>query len=354
VVYLYQGERHAGGHAGSRVRFLVLGGTVFVGRHLVSRALQRGHDVTLFNRRRTNPSLFDGIPRLVGDRATGDLGALGTGEWDAVIDVSGRRPESVRATAEVLRDSVRTYCFVSSVAVYARVEPAWTDESSEFLAYDPAAEPLPVALAYGARKVACERMVRASYADRSLIIRPGVVVGPHDPTGRFAHWVERAARGGAVLGPARPEQPVQVIHAEDLADFVLGLLECGGAGTFNCVGPDEPATFADLLEACQTASRTRCEIMWAPDDLLHRHGVHLPLALPASGRHDGAYRRCSVRAAGQGLRNRSLTDSARSTLLWFDEEGGRRMSALPGGEQRALASLLRRSREITQEYGAAR
>jgi 2'-hydroxyisoflavone reductase len=319
------------------MRLLVLGGTGFVGRHLVAEALSRGHDVTLFNRGRTNPELFPEARRRAGDRTTADLSSLRTGEWDSVIDVSGRDPDHVRATADLLHGRVATYCFISSVAVYASMAPMATNEDSRLLADDspPAGEP------YGTRKAACEQIIRTKYFDTSLIFRPGIIVGPYDPFDRFNYWVRRMARGGLVLGPARSHQPVQMIHAEDLATFALQLMERREPGVFNCVGPDVPATFADMLNSCRAVSGAACEIVWAPRHAIHRHGISLPFSLPESGQHDGWFLRSNARAKAHGLRTRSIEECARSTHRWMTSGIDRRTlnAPLPPNEVELLSLL---------------
>jgi 2'-hydroxyisoflavone reductase len=324
------------------MRILVLGGTGFVGRHVVAEALGHGHDVTLFNRGRTNPELFPGARRLIGDRATAELSALKTGEWDGVIDVSGRRPEHVKATADLLHGRVATYCFISTVAVYATQMALPTDEDCRLLVDHAAASRATAGLMYGARKAACEWLIRSKYPDYNLILRPGIVVGPHDPTDRFNHWVSRMARGGAVLGPARPDQPVQMIHAEDLASFAFELLERREPGVFNCVGPDVPSSFEDMLNSCRAASDSPCEIVWAPERLLHTHGISLPFSLPESGQRDGVFLRSNARAKAHGLRNRSTEECARSTLTWITRhiQGGTLNAPLPPNEAELLSVLV--------------
>jgi 2'-hydroxyisoflavone reductase len=332
------------------MRLLVLGGTAFVGRHIVEAALERCHDVTLFNRGRTNPELFAAARQRVGDRITGDLSALKNGEWDGLIDVNGYLPKQVRATAELLRGRVATYCFLSTVAVYATVIPVPTDEDSRLVRYDPETGHMPADFGYGARKVACERIIQSNYPDQNLILRPGIVVGPHDPSNRFNYWVRRMARGGYVLGPPRTHQPVQMIHAEDLATFAVQLMERSEPGVFTCVGL--PTTFADMLNSCRAASEGQCDIVWAPENLLEKQAISLPLTLPESGQLDGAFLRSNSRAKSRGLRNRSIEECARSVLtdIGRDIEGGSLDTPLPTAEADLLGQLLGTPSHSRQTY----
>jgi 2'-hydroxyisoflavone reductase len=322
------------------MRILVLGGTAFVGRHIVDAALRRGHDVTLFNRGRTNPDLFAEARQRVGDRSTGDLSELRNGEWDGLFDVSGRLPEQVRASADLLCGRVATYCFISSVAVYASVTRIPTDEDSRLVRYDPQTSHMPASLRYGARKAASERIIQSNYPDQGLVLRPGIVVGPYDPTNRFNHWVSRMSRSGYVLGPPRTDQPVQMIHAHDLATFAVQLMERNERGVFNCVG--SPTTFADMLNSCRAAADAQCEIVWASERLLGSHGISLPFNLPESGQRDGVFLRSNERAKSRGLQNRSIEQSARSILghIASDIEGGSPEAPVPPTEADLLSQLL--------------
>jgi len=296
------------------MRFLVLGGTSFVGRHFVEAALNGGHDVTLFNRGKTNAELFPAAERRTGDRQASDIDSLKSGEWDAVIDVNGYVPRIVRETAELLHGRVGTYCFISTGSVYADLAAESIDEDSPLHTEVDASVEDVTNESYGPLKVACERTTSEVYGDHALIVRPGIVAGPHDPTGRFTYWVRRLARGGKVLAPARPHQPLQVVHARDQGDFILGLLTAGKHGVFNSVGPDGAVTFSDLLDACAQAAGTTYEVAWAGDEFASEHKIQLPLALPASGAMDGIFLISNARARNAGLRNRDLADTAADTL----------------------------------------
>jgi len=196
------------------MRLLVLGGTKFLGRGVVDAALAAGHDVTLFNRGETNPGLYPDVESLRGDRH-GDLSSLGGREWDAVIDPSGYIPRVVRASAELLRGAVGHYVFVSSISVYAFPFPAGIDESAPL---NPVVEDADEVTGenYGGLKVGCENVVREVFGAAFANVRAGLIVGPHDPTGRFTYWPVRVARGGEVLAPGDPDRAIQVVDVRDL------------------------------------------------------------------------------------------------------------------------------------------
>ncbi len=290
------------------MKLLVLGGTKFLGRHLVDTALAGGHEVTLFNRGQTNPDLFPDAERLRGDR-DGDLSALEDRSWDAVVDMSGYFPRMVRASAELLEGSVGHYTFISSISVYADLsEPV--DESSPLgtLEDETVEEFGPEFENYGPLKALCERAVQETFGDRSLIVRPGYIVGPHDPTDRFTYWPRRAAQGGTMLAPGPPERPVQFIDARDLAEWILRLVEQGSSGVYNAT--DEGVPWRSLVDGA--------DVVWVPDEFLVEHGLgeqELPLwsADPAFSAIHEADVSAAVR---EGLAFRPVEETIRDTLDW--------------------------------------
>ena len=298
------------------MRFLILGGTAFVGRHIVQEALAAGHELTLFNRGVTNPSLFGAVETRKGDRTASDLASLEAGEWDAVVDVNGYVPRVVDEMAATLKDRVGTYCFISTGSVYADHGPIDTDEDARLLEYKGEPTEEITDRSYGPLKVLCERAAQAAYPDASLIIRPGIVAGPYDPTDRFTYWARRIARGGRVLGPERPDQPVQLVHAQDQARFIVRMLEERARGAFNTVGPDEAMTFAEMVAGCAVAAGADVEMVWAPEKVLSDNGVTLQLAMPANGSWDGTFRRSNQRGKDRGFRNRPIAELAADTLEW--------------------------------------
>ncbi|MGX1973190.1 NAD-dependent epimerase/dehydratase family protein [Streptomyces kronopolitis] len=296
------------------MRILVLGGTSFVGRAIVEDALRTGAEVTLFGRGRTGTELFPELTRLIGDRDTGDYTALGTGSWDAVVDVSGYVPRHVGQAMDALGDRVGRYLFLSSHAVYRRegVGPG-SDEDTPRRPPVRETEELTEAT-YGPCKVACEDEVRARYGARATIVRAGKVAGPHDPSDMFTYWVRRVARGGRVAVPGDPRQPVQIIDSRDLARLVVRLLADDRPGAFHAVGPDEPVTLGGLIETCARAAGSRVEVVRVPDDAL-------PLFFPLVRDDWASQQRSPARARAAGLPATPLKVTAADVLAWDRARG---------------------------------
>src|SRR3989440_3422112 len=266
------------------MKLLVLGGTKFLGRHLVEAALARGDEVTLFNRGQHNPEIFPEVEKLRGDR-DGGLDMLRGRRWDAVVDTSGYVPRVVRASAELLAGSVGLYVFVSSVSVYPEFSRP-TDEGSPTATLEDESVEEVTGETYGALKALCERAVEDVMPGRVLTARAGLIVGPYDPTVRFSYWTARVARGGEVLAPAPPRRQVQFIDARDLSGWLLRMAESGGAGVFNANGPDYTLTMGHFLEECRAASRSDARLTWVGEKFLTEMGVgawgELPLWIPAA------------------------------------------------------------------------
>jgi 2'-hydroxyisoflavone reductase len=297
------------------MRLLVLGGTKFLGRHVVAHALADGHEVTTFTRGRTNPELFPDVEHLRGDR-DGGLDALQGGEWDGVVDTSGYVPRIVRQSAELLRDAVRRYVFVSTISVYAEPEDEPDDED--------------VQAHYGALKRACERVVEQVYGERGTSVRAGLIAGPHDPTDRFTYWARRLAAGGDVLAPGRPEQPVQLIDARDLAAWLVRLALHGPGGTFDATGPQR--TLGDVLERLRGSS----SLVWVEEPEGVTPWTELPLWLPADGWF--LMQRDVSAAQAAGLSCRRLEETARDTEAWDRGEPGGRPTLTREREAELLGS----------------
>jgi 2'-hydroxyisoflavone reductase len=293
------------------MHILVLGGTKFLGRHTVDVALARGHDVTLFNRGQTRPELFPDLEKLQGDR-DGDLSALEGRSFDAVVDTSGFVPRVVEATLAALGD-VGHYTFVSTISVYADVSTP-PSESSPVAELEEETEEGPEH--YGELKADCEDVVRARFPE-AFIPRPGLIVGPWDPTGRFTYWPQRLAAGGRVLAPAPPDADAQVIDARDLAGWIVRAAEDGTSGTYNAV--DRPVTRATLFETCREVAGEEAEIVWVDPAFLLEHEVgewmELPLWL-ASPEYAGMLSVDPSPAFGAGLETRPLEETVRDTLEW--------------------------------------
>lgn len=294
------------------MRILVLGGTQFLGRHVVEHALERGHDVTLFNRGLTRPELFPDVEHLVGNR-DGDLGALDGRAFDAVVDTSGYVPRIVAGTIDAL-GAVGHYTFVSTVSVYPDGAASRSEEAPVATLVEETEEVGPAS--YGALKALCEGVVRARLPN-AFVPRPGLIVGPWDPTGRFTYWPQRFLRGGPVLAPAPRDAPVQVLDVRDLAAWIVDAAERGLAGTYNACSP--PATMDRVLETCRTVARSDAEIVWVDPRFLAGQDVgpwmELPLWLGAD--EDDLFMRVPVeRALAAGLRIRPLEETVRATVEW--------------------------------------
>jgi 2'-hydroxyisoflavone reductase len=246
------------------LKLLVIGGSQFVGRHIVEAAAARGDEVTAFNRGQTAAAWPAGVLLRRGDR-TADLLALAGGEWDCVVDTCGYLPRDVARMAECLQGRVGRYVFISSVSVYADFDQP-NDERSALAAIDDPATEVVDGRTYGALKALCEQAVTAQFGDCALLIRPGLVVGPHDPTQRFTYWparIARAAEGEAVLAPGSADTPVQFIDVRDLADFVLRASDAACSGPFNVVSPPRALTMGAVLAACAAAAGHRPQWVWA-------------------------------------------------------------------------------------------
>ena len=320
------------------MRLLVLGGTKFLGRHAVEAALTAGHEVTTFTRGQTNPELFPDVEHLHGDR-DGDLGALAGRTWDGVVDTSGYVPRVVRQSAELLRDAVGRYVFVSSISAYGDFSEPITEETPVAELDDPDTEE--IAESYGALKAACERVVEGVYGNRSARVRAGLIVGPFDPTDRFTYWPRRIAAGGTVLAPGEPSAPVQFVDVRDLAAWLVQLALAGPGGVFNATGPAEPLTFAELLERMRAATGTDAEIAWTDDRLVLDAGVQpwteLPLWLPDDD-YAGMARADISRAVDAGLAFRPLEETVLDTLAWDRSQPGDRPTLTPEREREILAA----------------
>lgn len=340
------------------MHFLVLGGTVFLGRHVVDAALARGHDVTIFHRGNHAAHRPADVDVVLGDR-DGGLGPLRGRTWDAVVDTSGYVPRLVRDSARLLADSTSHYTFVSTISVYADVLQAVNEDSPVHEPADDATEDVN-ASTYGPLKVACERAVTAVYPGRILLQRPGLIAGPHDPTDRFTYWVRRAARGGRILAPADRDAPVQWIDVRDLADWTVQAAEQGIAGTYNAVVPHRTATFADLVETCLAGTGSNGDIVWVDKQFLLDAGVtpwqDLPLWLPAETEMQGMLSADASRAAAAGLRTRPLLETVEAVHAWdltrvprptaADPALGNLAAGLtPAREEALLRRWLRRSVE---------
>lgn len=301
------------------MNLLLLGGTSFVGRAMAEVALARGHTLTLFHRGKTGPDLFPEARHIHGDRTT-DLGLLGGQHWDAVIDTSGYHPRHVAASAQALTGAVQRYVFISTISVYADFAQRGITEDAPLARFE--AEPDSDAITgatYGPFKVQCEEAVQTAFPDGALIIRPGLIVGPHDPTDRFTYWVRRAAHPGPMLAPEGPDVPMQVIDVRDLATWTIDLVEAGATGIYNATGA--PITLGAVLDAARASSSTPAEPVWVDAETLQAHGVapwsDLPLWVPASDASTVGLTDVAIgRATAAGLQFRPLQQTVADTLAW--------------------------------------
>lgn len=297
-------------------KLLILGGTVFLGRHVVEAALAADCEVTLFNRGSRGVHFTQPVEQLKGDR-NGDLSALQGRLFDAVVDCSGYTAEQLQRSAEALRDQVQHYIFVSTISVYARFAPGQ--------AFDETAALTTAIGGYGGGKARAEETLAAAMPGRVSILRPGLIVGPHDPTGRFTYWPVRLDRGGKVLAPGRPDRPVQFIDARDLAQWCVQLALQRRPGAIHGIGPS--GSMASLLQACQEASgNPGAELVWCDDAKLLEARVApwtgLPLWIPEADPDFGGMLLASGQAAlDAGLHTRPWLQTARDTLAWAREAG---------------------------------
>lgn len=298
------------------IKLLILGGTVFLGRHVVDAALAAGCEVTLFNRGRREVHFTQPVEQLKGDR-DGDLSALQGRRFDAVVDCSGYTAEQLQRSANILWDLVQHYVFVSTISVYARFAPGQS--------FDETAGLTTATEGYGGGKARAEQTLLAAMPGRVSILRPGLIVGPYDPTGRFTYWPSRLDRGGRVLAPGRPDRPVQFIDARDLAQWCVQLALQRRPGTIHGIGPS--GNMETLLQACQQASgNTAAELVWCDDAKLVDAKVApwtgLPLWIPETDPDFGGMLLASGQAAvDAGLRTRPWLETARDTLAWAREAG---------------------------------
>jgi len=298
------------------VHLLVLGGTLFLGRHLVEAARARGHCVTLLHRGRTNATLFPELEHVLADR-DGGLDALRGRRFDVVVDTCGYAPRVVRASAERLAGATDHYTFVSSISVYAEPKPG-LDESARVATIPDARDEALTGQSYGALKALCEQAVEAAFPGRALHVRPGLLVGPHDPTDRFTWWARRIARGGEILAPGRPRAPVQLIDVRDLAEWMVRMAESRAAGVFNATGPRVPLTLGGVLDTCRAVAGGDARFTWVDEAFLAEHGVQPWTELPLWVRSEdaGFLQVDGTRAHRAGLGFRPLQATARDTLEW--------------------------------------
>ncbi|MCU0496328.1 MAG: NAD-dependent epimerase/dehydratase family protein [Anaerolineae bacterium] len=302
------------------MKLLILGGTQFLGRHVVQIALERGHQVTTFNRGKTNDALFQQVEKLYGDR-NGNLTALKGQTWDAVIDTCGYVPRIVRDSVELLKDSVGHYTFISTISVYADFSKPNMDETADVSVLEDQTVEEVNGETYGGLKALCEQAAESVMPGRVLNVRAGLIVGPNDPTDRFTYWVHRIAAGGDVLAPDNPEYLVQFIDVRDLAAWCINMAERQQGGTFNATGPDYRLSIGTMLSACQDLTQSNAHLVWMNSDFLLENEAQpwseLPLWIPSQMATHAAMNQINIsKAIGAGLTFRPLNETLSATWEW--------------------------------------
>jgi 2'-hydroxyisoflavone reductase len=312
-------SRRAAAKPSKGKNILILGGTAFLGPALVAAAKAHGHTLTLFNRGKTNPGRFADIEQLHGDR-DGKIEALKDRKWDVVIDDSGYVPRHVKDSATLLAPNVGHYVFISTISVYEDTSKP-IDENSPLAKLKEPTEKVDGG-SYGALKALCEQAATAALPGRVTIVRPGLIVGPDDPSDRFTYWPVRVARGGEVLAPGKPDDPVLYIDVRDLANWVVwSIVEKKSLGTFNALGPAGTLGMGALLDGCKKGVGGDAKLTWADAEFLEKQEVHawmnMPVWVPPVGETAYMGRIDRSRAVKAGLTFRPVADTARDTLAWW-------------------------------------
>ena len=316
------------------MRILILGGTGFIGPHQVRYAQQRGHKLTLFNRGKTNPGLFPEIEKLEGDRAVGNYASLKGRDWDVVIDNPTTLPRWVREAAAVLKGHTKNYVFISTISVYAANDTPGADEAAAVATTtEPASED--ARRLYGPLKALAEKEAEKAFPGKTAVIRPGLIVGPGDYSDRFTYWPARLQRGGEVLAPGTPNDPVQIIDARDLAEFSIRVAEEGITGTYNATGPQATLTMAEMLGGIRSVMSNDAHLTWVSADFLQAEKVNawsdMPVWIPPEGDYRGFAQRDIRKAIAKGLTFRPLAVTAKDTLDFYNAEPEERRVKLRAG-----------------------
>lgn len=329
------------------LRILVLGGTGYLGPATIEAALGRGHTVTMFNRGKTRPELLPQVERRQGDRdpKKGEgLASLDKGEWDVVIDNSGYYPRHVAASAALLAGRTKRYIYISSISAYKEPNPVGGDETAPLATLaDPAVEEMGKDYQnYGGLKALCEQAAEKAMPGRVAVVRPGYIVGPDDPSGRFTYWPVRMDRGGDIAVPGHPDDPVQIIDVRDLGAWLVRLAEDGATGAFNACGPERKLPWGRLVEACRKATAATGTLTWVSPAFLAKQEVEFPIWAPNEGDSKGFATWSNARALKAGLRFRPAEDTARDTLAWFkgQEKEAKGRTRLAGPTPEVEAKLL--------------
>jgi 2'-hydroxyisoflavone reductase len=345
-----------------QMRILILGGTGFTGPYQVRYALGRGHKVTTFNRGKTHPGELPAeVEQLIGDR-NGKLDALKNRQWDVVIDNPTTLPAWVRDAAQVLKGNVDRYVFISTISVYGELKTG-VDESAPTEKYegvDPYKETIEAMKAsgfktYGPLKALSEKEAEKWFPAKTLIIRPGLIVGPRDESDRFTYWPVRIDRSGEVLAPGNPDDPVQYIDARDLAEWTIRMVENRETGIYNATGPAKPLGIGEMLNGIKDAEKSNANFVWANEDFLTQQKVEAWSDMPVwAGKESGIARTKIDKALAKGLTFRPLGDTARDTLAWFKSLPQDRQSKMRAGitaerEAEVLAAWHKQGNKLNQE-----
>ncbi len=331
------------GKAPKPLHILILGGTGFTGPYQVKYALARGHKVTVFNRGKTHPGeLPPEVEQLTGDR-NGQLDALKGRKWDVAIDNPTMLPKWVHDAAEILKGNVERYVFISTISVYPDSPKPGMDETAPLANYegkDAMKETRDTVVAskfalYGPLKALSEAEAEKWFPGKTLVIRPGLIVGPGDETDRFTYWPVRIDRGGEVLAPGNADDPVQFIDARDLAEWTIRMVEQGETGIYNATGPAEPLGVGGMLEGIRSALGSEAKFSFVPADFLEKEKVapwsDMPVWVPPSGKEGGLGAVSIKKALAKGLTFRPLAVTARDTLAWFKSRPAERKAKMGAG-----------------------
>jgi 2'-hydroxyisoflavone reductase len=323
------------GRAPKPLNILILGGTGFTGPHQVRYAIARGHKVTVFNRGRRQADLPKEVVALRGDRSTGDLESLKGKKWDVVIDNPTSLPKWVRDAAAVLKGNTNQYVFISTISVYADTSQAGMDETTRLNTTNEPDATQVTGENYGALKALSEQEAERAFPGRATIIRPGLIVGPGDPTDRFTYWPVRIDRGGEVLAPGDGTDPVQFIDARDLAEWTIRMVEQGDTGVYNATGPRSELTMAEMLYGIRAVTPAPVSFTWASTEFLQQQNVSpwgdMPVWVPGQGDSAGFARVSIQRALDKGLTFRTLATTAADTLAWHKTRPAAQQEKLRAG-----------------------
>ncbi len=340
------------------MKILIIGGTRFLGRHLIAAAKARNHEITLFHRGKHLAQGIENVEEIFGNR-NDDLNRLRNRNWDAVIDTCGYLPQTVKKSAEALKDSAAQYVFISSISAYADFTETDYDETAPLAALteeqkikagriDARGEIAAVVLEdmYGALKAACEREAQTIFGEKTLVVRSGLIVGAFDTTDRFTYWAMRVAKGGEILAPGAPKRFVQFIDARDLAEWIVKMIENRASGIYNAAGKPFETTMEKMLEEIKSVSRSDARFVWADEDFLKREQIaewsEMPLYLAESVKEARGFLSANIdKALAHGLKFRALSDTVQDTIAWRQTQSGEMKAGIAPERERELLGKLR-------------